>query len=108
MSVRPEARPRSFARAGFMNHARPRPEATAQQESLQAASSTETQHISATCGPAGSVGSTNCGRNAVKNASVYGLDSATVNPRQKCMRLRIGATTVLPALRHAWTPIHTR
>lgn len=47
INVSPEARPSSFARAGFMNQARPRPDRMAQQESLEAPSRTETPHISA-------------------------------------------------------------
>jgi len=67
-----------------MNQTRPRPEATAQQESLIAASSTVATHITASCSAAGRAGSTNCGRNALKNAMVFGFDSATAKPRQKC------------------------
>jgi len=82
--VSPEARPSNFARRGVTNHDRPRPAAIAQHESLSAAISTETTHISTSWCAAGSLGSTNCGRNAVKKAMVLGLESATRNPRQKC------------------------
>jgi hypothetical protein len=37
----------NFERAGFMNHPRPRPDATAPPESLSAANSRETTHITA-------------------------------------------------------------
>ena len=55
----PESRPNSFARHDCMNHARPSPAATAQPESVIAASTTETVHISASCGSTGKPGSTN-------------------------------------------------
>ena len=47
MRVTAEARPSRRARAGRTNQARPSPEATAQQESLAAASTTDTAHITA-------------------------------------------------------------
>ena len=83
IKVSPESRPSSLARAGFMSQMRPKPASMAQPQSPKIASSTETVHMSASWGAAGRVGSTNCGRNAVKNAIVYGFDSATRNPRQK-------------------------
>ena len=57
-----------------MSHARPRPAATAQAESVTAAIRAEAAHIAASWGPAGSFGSTNCGRKAVKNTIVFGFD----------------------------------
>jgi hypothetical protein len=42
-----------------------------------AASSTDTVHMTASCGAAGKVGSMNCGRKAVKKAIVLGLVTAT-------------------------------
>ena len=56
-----------------MNQARPRPAATAQAASVRPASTTVTAHITKSCQPTGSAGSTNCGRKAVKNAIVFGL-----------------------------------
>jgi hypothetical protein len=47
IKVSPDARPSNLARAGFMNQARPNPEAIAQHESLKPASSAETTHITA-------------------------------------------------------------
>jgi hypothetical protein len=58
----PDSRPSIFARAGFMNHARPKPDATAQAESDAPARTTETTHIAANCGPAAKRGSMNCGK----------------------------------------------
>ena len=79
-----EARARNRARAGFMNQARPAPAAIAQQESVVAANATLTTHITASWWAAGRPGSTNCGRKAVKNAIVFGFESAIRKPRQKC------------------------
>ena len=45
INVRAEARVSSRARAGRINHTRPNPEAIAQQESVNAASTNETEHI---------------------------------------------------------------
>src|SRR5215207_2364831 len=86
MSTAPEARPRRQARAGFMNQARPSPAAMPQAVSVTAAITTETAHIMASWNSAGSDGSTNCGRKAVKKAMVFGFESATRKPRQKCTR----------------------
>ena len=47
INVSPDARPSNLTRAGFMNQARPNPEAIAQHESLKPASSAETTHITA-------------------------------------------------------------
>ena len=69
----PDSRPSSFARLGFMNHARPMPAATAQAQSETPARMTVTTHMTASCGPAGSLGSRNCGRKAVKKTIVFGL-----------------------------------
>src|SRR5919108_5302152 len=69
----PDSRPNSFARHECMNHARPSPAATAQPESVNAASTTEMAHITASCGSTGKAASTNCGRKAVKNAIVFGF-----------------------------------
>jgi len=91
-----------------MNHVRPRPEAIAQHESVTAASNKETTHITASCGPAGSVGSMNCGRNAVKNTMVFGFDNATKNPRVNCTEAPVGSTLAAPACRHACTPSQIR
>jgi hypothetical protein len=54
-----------------MNQARPMPAAMAQYESLSTASSTETAHMMVSWGAARRVGSTNCGKKAVKNAMVF-------------------------------------
>ena len=86
----PDNRPSSFARHDCMNHARPSPAAIAQLESVTAARATETAHITASCRPAGRLGSTNCGRKAVKKAIVFGFESATRAPRQKCTCRRGG------------------
>src|SRR5262249_51193100 len=64
ISTAPDIRPSNFARAGFINHARLRPEATAHSASEKAASSAETKHMTASCGTTGRYGSMNCGRNA--------------------------------------------
>src|SRR5262249_8387120 len=77
ISAAPERRPSSLARHVVMNHARPSPAATAQAESVQAASTTDTAHITASWRSAGRLGSMNCGRNAVKKAIVFGFESAT-------------------------------
>src|SRR5262249_6804033 len=63
ISTAPDIRPSNFARAGFINHARLRPEATAHSASEKAASSAETKHMTASCGTTGRYGSMNCGRN---------------------------------------------
>jgi hypothetical protein len=76
---------------------------------VHAASRTDTAHITASWRSTGSAGSTNCGRNAVKNAIVFGLDSATAKPRQKCTCPRgTLAVPVSPAWRQAWMPSQTR
>ena len=54
--------------------------------SVAAAITTETAHIMASWNSAGRDGSTNCGRKAVKKAMVFGFESATRKPRQKCTR----------------------
>ena len=45
INVSADRRPRNFARAGFMNHARPSPDATAQNESLRDATTAVTRHM---------------------------------------------------------------
>jgi hypothetical protein len=47
ISATPERRPSSLARHDVMNHARPNPAATAQPESVHAASTAETAHMTA-------------------------------------------------------------
>src|SRR5215218_3332257 len=99
INAKADRRASKRARAGWRNQDRPRPAATAQAQSLDAASNTDTEHMIASCPPAGSEGSTNCGRNAVKNAMVLGFVIATRTPRVKLTPLGGGAALVLPALR---------
>ena len=109
ISAAPDRRLSSLARHAVMNQARPSPAATAQPQSVKTASTTETTHITASWRPAGRLGSTNCGRNAVKNAIVFGFNSATTKPRQKCTCPRGGGAPPLrPALRQAWMPSQIR
>jgi hypothetical protein len=66
-----------------MNQAWPSPEATTQHESLTPASITVATHITTNRSAAGRAGSTNCGKNAVKNAIDLGFDNrsaALINP----------------------------
>ena len=92
-----------------MNQARPMPAATAQAQSETPAIRTEAAHIAASCGPAGSLESMNCGRKAVKKTIVFGLDSATIRPRRKRARpVSFKRSPSSPACRHIYTPSHTR
>ena len=102
INAAPDSRPNNFARQECMNHARPSPAAAAQAESVNAASTTETAHISASCGSTGRAGSTNCGKKAVKNAMLFGLDSATAKPRQTC-KCPLGGAAVGRSRRHGAT-----
>ena len=83
ISATPDRRPSNLARHDVMNQARPSPAATAQAESVQTASTTETAHMTASCRSTGRLGSMNCGRNAVKNAMLFGFETATNSPRRK-------------------------
>ena len=82
ISALPERRPSSLARAGFMNQARPRPDAIAQAVSVVPAISVETAHITASCRPAGS-GVDELRQEGGEEDDRLGLVSATARPRAK-------------------------
>src|SRR5262249_2587301 len=66
-----------LGRHEVMNQARPRPAAIAQAASDSDASAMVTEHMTRSCRSIGSAASTNCGRNAVKKAMLFGFKSAT-------------------------------
>ena len=81
-----------------VNHALPSPAATPQPASMNAATTTDTPHITASWRSIWRVGSMNWGRNALKKAIVFGFDTATANPRRKCTcRAGRGASPTSPA-----------